>query len=1069
MLGQFRRSRKSQKYSFSLAARRGVFEPLENREMLHSSIVVTEVMKSPVQPTLAELDSLPGITASDFQFVEIYNTNPSESAALTGVKLAGDVAYSFPDQELGPNEFAVVVANPDAFQLRHGDMEVIGQWMGELSHDAAAIELIDGDGHPIIDFSIGGSELWPEQANGAGASLELITPLTTPAGQFSKHYRWQASLDSGGTPKSDNSVPIGVVINELFANGDSDEIDAIELKNNTSSQIDIGGWYISNSSEDFLKFRIPDETTIQPGSYVVFDESDFNPQPDEPETSHFTLDGKRGDSVWLTRNDGGANFDFIDHVHVPAQRLSESWGRIPDGFGRIAPLAARSLGESNQNPKLPQLMVSEFNYNPASPSAAALEVYGGLTASDLSFVEIYNPSETESLDLSDFKIGGDLSFVVADEFSIRPETTIVVTGFDPSDEDLQAKRQAFRVHYEIGEDVALVDGFLGVFGAGGGFFRLVEIGDALVEDPGFTPEYLVDEVVYDSLFPWPESAAGQGDSLSRASVSSFGNFSTSWHAAIPSPGQTDLVPPPIPLLPDLAIWDDAILGFNYLDYLDTHPDTGRQLMRFSTAAANRGAGPIIVEGGLQVEGKQEVYQVIQNDDGSETRRLAGEFVLHPEHGHVHFADYAAYRLRSITEEGEPGDVVAAGEKISFCLMDATPFDLSLEGAPTTRIFSECENQTQGISVGWADIYTSDLYDQWIDIEDVEPGEYFFETVLDPDDNLAESDETNNSIIHRIILGVPEYEPDRFDTESPISNRLGIGDITLDKLSIHRPGDVDTYRWTAASDGSAFFDLNLDVDQDIDFFVWTSQNGERVFLGPAIETENGLQISGDVVAGKNYFLVARSLEGNTVPDYSMVIDGPDVIPDELEPNDVFLSPTVLDGDNSLVSSLSIHESDRDYFAWTPSNDGVMYADVVFNNLEGELSLHVFDFLDNTVHEGVAERTNRKSIDAQVRGGETYLLSVSGVGEDQSTDYSLSVMLVDIPSDQHEPNDDNASPTNIGIGDVELSDLTIHQPFNRDFYAWSAESAGETRFELSFDSAEGDLDVVLWGKRRKHRSI
>ena len=59
---------------------------------------------------------------------------------------------------------------------------------------------------------------------------------------------------------------------------------------------------------------------------------------------------------------------------------------------------------------------------------------------------------------------------------------------------------------------------------------------------------------------------------------------------------------------------------------------------------------------------------------------AGEYVFHPTHGHVHFADYAFYRLYEVAPDGGLGAQVAGGEKVSFCLIDAAPFDMSLPGA-----------------------------------------------------------------------------------------------------------------------------------------------------------------------------------------------------------------------------------------------------------------------------------------------------------------------------------------------------------------------------------------------------
>ena len=80
-----------------------------------------------------------------------------------------------------------------------------------------------------------------------------------------------------GTPGADEeTLPQGsVVINELLTNSDVAG-DWIELYNTTSNPINLGGWYLSDSSVNPAKFRIPAGTTIAPNGYLVFNEfSDF--------------------------------------------------------------------------------------------------------------------------------------------------------------------------------------------------------------------------------------------------------------------------------------------------------------------------------------------------------------------------------------------------------------------------------------------------------------------------------------------------------------------------------------------------------------------------------------------------------------------------------------------------------------------------------------------------------------------------------------------------------------------------------------------------------------------------
>ena len=210
--------------------------------------------------------------------------------------------------------------------------------------------------------------------------------------------------------------------------------------------------------------------------------------------------------------------------------------------------------------------------------------------------------------------------------------------------------------------------------------------------------------------------------------------------------------PPQPLLPDLIVWESRPLGFLHGWTLDTTEQPGRVLLRFTTTTANQGAGPIELIGGeTHPDGTQDVYQRVYYDNAGFQDVLAGVYVHHPEHNHIHFEDYAVYRLRRFIRGGGVGDVVASGEKISFCLLDFITYDRQLPGYPQFPVYSFCGTGKQGISVGWSDIYDKSLPDQWIDVTDVPSGVYWLEVEVDPSNRLMERDETNNVTRIRILL------------------------------------------------------------------------------------------------------------------------------------------------------------------------------------------------------------------------------------------------------------------------------------------------------------------------------
>ncbi len=204
----------------------------------------------------------------------------------------------------------------------------------------------------------------------------------------------------------------------------------------------------------------------------------------------------------------------------------------------------------------------------------------------------------------------------------------------------------------------------------------------------------------------------------------------------------------VPLLPDLVVREDDLRDLE----VDTQTLEGRTLLRLTNAIGNLGFGPLHIRGGAEIQGHQEVYQRIFYNDGSIRERRAGFFGFHAQHNHVHFSDFAVFRLRRVLANGGVGELVTEGHKISFCLTDVDRYvPTAVEPKLFPKHFSGCGNERQGISVGWADVYKKSMPDQWIDITGLRFGEYWLESEVDPSDRLLETDETNNIGRIRIMI------------------------------------------------------------------------------------------------------------------------------------------------------------------------------------------------------------------------------------------------------------------------------------------------------------------------------
>ncbi len=505
---------------------------------LRNSLRITELNYNPYDPTAAELavDSI--LSSNDFEFIEIQNI-AAQTIDVTTVQITDGIEFAFSPTQLAAGQRAVIVRDAAAFELRYGmGINVLGEFSsGGLNGNGERITLVDGALNTVLDFAYNDNDPWPIRADGHGATLELVNPSQTPSDQFGKYYHWRGSTEKGGTPGAAGQGPVGVVINELLSHTDVPivETDSIELVNTLASPIDIGGWFLSDAANNFLKYRIPESTVLDAGQYVVFDESHFNPTPATPGANHFALNGLQGDDVWLVDPNGpGGTLLFVDDVHFDATVNGESLGRVPDRLGRIAPNVSLTLGRQNSKSRVGPIVISEFNYNPGFPTAADLSIDPNFQIDHLQWIEIFNPSG-QTVDLSHWRLRGGADYDFPAGTSIGAGATLTVVSFDPSSVANTDRVAAFRSHYEIDTGVKLVGGFQGQLDKGADRISLQRALASPAEDSTFVPRAIEDEVVYDNLSPWPITSAG-GISLNRNSAAAAGNDATNWSSDSPTPG-----------------------------------------------------------------------------------------------------------------------------------------------------------------------------------------------------------------------------------------------------------------------------------------------------------------------------------------------------------------------------------------------------------------------------------------------------------------------------------------------------------------------------------------------------
>lgn len=398
---------------------------------------------------------------------------------------------------------------------------------------------------------------------------------------------------------------------------------------------------------------------------------------------------------------------------------------------------------------------------------------------------------------------------------------------------------------------------------------------------------------------------------------------------------------PVDLLPDIIVRQSELFDHQITT------EGGRRLLRLSNGTANIGVGKLYVYGVLppNPDGTQDVNQRVFRSDGSFYDRLAGKFVYHPTHGHIHFENWAQYRLREILPGDGVGPIIAEGGKTSFCILDLQVYNPALPGFDPRGEFRSCGSTIQGLSVGWMDVYSKGLAGQYIDISFVDAGQYWLESEVDPGQGVLESDHTNNITRIKVTItgSAGPIAPDRYEPNDrrdqvpgrPIGavNSPNLGPVgpstTLTDLTVHLAGNDDYFRFYNPGPGTAsdFIRLSSDLLQgnlSIDL-----RNDDGVVLSSSQSSTSGVeQLS---LSGRPrgwYYVRVFGHQLATSPRYSLTINPAQSAPPVIST----LTPPA--GDIQLT-----HGVDTYRVEWTASDpDGDPTWVTVYLNTKPQLDGH-----------------------------------------------------------------------------------------------------------------------------------
>ncbi|MFO8037625.1 MAG: lysyl oxidase family protein [Anaerolineales bacterium] len=198
-----------------------------------------------------------------------------------------------------------------------------------------------------------------------------------------------------------------------------------------------------------------------------------------------------------------------------------------------------------------------------------------------------------------------------------------------------------------------------------------------------------------------------------------------------------------PLLPDLTVLPPHDLKVEKVAWLDGGPH-----LRFGNTIINIGTGPLELRAINKPEKEVSVvYQrVCYTQWEAKTEHEVGRFIYHAPHYHWHLDDFVRYEIWSTSPQGMLGQKLQSSGKISYCMSDVDPApDIPLAGTPApSPIYLICENQRQGLLVGWTDVYHYWYEGQSLNVGDLAPGIYALRNIVDPDNIVRERDESNNA-------------------------------------------------------------------------------------------------------------------------------------------------------------------------------------------------------------------------------------------------------------------------------------------------------------------------------------
>lgn len=494
---------------------------------VQSYLRVTEIMYNP--------SPAPAINTNDqnFEYLKLKNISTNVSLDLSGVRFTNGITFDFTGAAvttLAPGQTVFIVPSKSAFAARYGaDKLVAGKYSDALKNSGEKLTLVDVSGGIVLDFSY--SDAWYPITDGSGFSLVIVNEQV-PTDTWGLKSSWWPGV---AEPRAATIAPI--VVNEILAHTDPPDVDSIELYNPTATNVNIGGWFLTDDLLTPNKYRIPDNIIISAGGCKVFyADSSFGVG-----ATPFLL-SEYGEGCFLLSGDASSNLTGYFHgFEFPASPNGVSLGRYVNSQGReeMVLQSAKTLGFQNAGPRIGPVVISKIMYHPPDLSGGVDNVVDefielrNITAANVPLWCLYVNEQGYGMAAATntWRLEDAVNYSFPQNLSLAPNGRLMVVGFDPITNPAQL--DAFRARYSLPNDIPILGPWQGKLSNNGETITLSYPDKPDVFPTNIVMPYVVmDKVAYKDSWAWPIAADGNGAALVRLDPHSYGNDLTNWTAQL---------------------------------------------------------------------------------------------------------------------------------------------------------------------------------------------------------------------------------------------------------------------------------------------------------------------------------------------------------------------------------------------------------------------------------------------------------------------------------------------------------------------------------------------------------